>query len=192
MLHRRRKSQIDPSPARAAQGFEHLPGESIAMLTWLKANQVEFVLVGPVAEAIRGSAAAGPVAIVPAPYRRNFERLARALAGVDAGLRPDGGGAHGHTEPLPAKTTTEMLGAGRRLTFACGAHSLDVEARPEGAPAYQELLYEAGRVELAAGLAVEVASAEDIEHYAHIRRTGAAPEIRITRSAPYELEQHAG
>jgi hypothetical protein len=193
MLRRRRQPQIDTSPAPAAQGFEHLPGESIAMLTWLKANQVEFVLVGPVAEAIHGSsAAAGPVAIVPAPYRRNRERLGRALAAVHAGLRPEGGSAHDHAEPLPAKTTVDLLAAGRRLTFSCGAQCLDVEARPEGAPAYQELLYESGRFELAAGLTVEVASPEDIEHYAHVRRTGAAPEIRITRGAPEKLEHRAG
>jgi hypothetical protein len=192
MLRRRRKPQIDTSPAPAAQGFEHLPGESIAMLTWLKANQVEFVLVGPVAEAIRrSSATTGPVAIVPAPYRRNSERLARALASVHASLRPDAG-ARDHAEPMPAKTIVEMLTAGRRLMFSCGAHYLDVEARPEEAPAYQELLYEAGRFELADGLTVEVASPEDIEHYEHLRRTGKAPEIRITRGAPHELEHRAG
>jgi hypothetical protein len=28
---------------------------------------------------------------------------------------------------------------------------------------------------------VDVASPEDIEHYAHVRRTGTAPELRITR-----------
>jgi hypothetical protein len=192
MLRRPRKPQIDTSPARAAQGFEHLPGESIAILTWLKANQVEFVLVGPVAEAIRGgSAPAGAVAIVPAPYRRNFERLAGALASVHAGLRPEGS-AGDHAEPVSAKAAAEMLAAGRRLTFVCGAHHLDIEARPEGTPGYQELLYEAGRFELAAGLTVEVASPEDIEHYAHVRRTGASPEIRVSRGAPHRLEQRAG
>jgi hypothetical protein len=191
MLRRRRNPQIDTQPVRAADGFEHLPGESIAMLTWLKASQVEFVLVGPIAEAIRGSFTAGPVAIVPAPYRRNLERLARALASVHAGLRPDGGGSD-DIEPSPPKTTAEMLAAGRRLSFSCGGHYLDVEARPEGAPSYQELLYEAGRFELAAGLTVEVASPEDIERYAHMRRTGTAPEIRISRGAAHEVEHRAG
>jgi hypothetical protein len=31
-------------------------------------------------------------------------------------------------------------------------------------------------------VSVEVASPEDIEHYAHVRRTGTAPEIRIVRA----------
>ena len=80
MLRKRRHPQIEMRPAQPAQGYEHLAGESIAVLTWLQANQVEFVLVGPVAEAIRGGGgSAGPVAIVPAPYRRNYERLSRAL-----------------------------------------------------------------------------------------------------------------
>ena len=58
-------------------------------------------------------------------------------------------------------------------------------ARP---PRYQELLYEATRFELADGLTVEVASPEDLEHYSHVRRTGAAPEFRITRKAQAEHE----
>ena len=52
MLRKRRHPQIDMRPAQPAQGYEHLAGESIAVLTWLQANQVEFVLVGPVAEAV--------------------------------------------------------------------------------------------------------------------------------------------
>ena len=43
---------------------------------------------------------------------------------------------------------------------------------------------------MAAGLNVDVASPEDIEHYEHVRRTGAAPEMRITRATPRELEHH--
>ena len=63
-----------------------------------------------------------------------------------------------------------------------GPYYLDVEGRPSGTPGYQELLYEAGRREVAAGLSVDVASPEDIEHYEHLRRTGVAPEIKIHRT----------
>jgi hypothetical protein len=66
-----------------------------------------------------------------------------------------------------------------------------VEGQPTGTPGYQELLYEAGRYELAAGLCVDVASPEDIEHYAHLRRTGSAPEMRITRATPHEVEANS-
>jgi hypothetical protein len=44
------------------------------------------------------------------------------------------------------------------------------------------LLYEATRVRVANGVTVEVASPEDLELYSHMRRTGVAPEFRITRA----------
>lgn len=190
MLLRRRPPQIDTRPIRAAQGFEHLSPESIAVLKWLKANQVEFVLVGPVAEAIRaGAAGRGPVAIVPAPYRRNFERLWRALDAAHARPRPDGGAKESRsTAARPSKLPPDACAGGQRWMLGSGPHYLDVEGRPSGTPGYQELLYEAGRFELAAGLSVDVASPEDIEHYEQVRRTGAAPEILITRGTPRHLE----
>jgi hypothetical protein len=190
MLLRRRPPQIDTRPIRPAQGFEHLSAEPLAVLKWLKANQVEFMLVGPVAEAIRGGdAAPGPVAIVPAPYRRNFERLWRALDASHAKPRPDGG-AKDLRETRPAKLGPEACSGGQRWMVGGGPYYLDVEGRPAGAPGYQELLYEAGRYEVAAGLNVDVASPEDIEFYEHVRRTGTAPEMRISRTTPRELEHH--
>jgi hypothetical protein len=190
MLLRRRPPQIDTRPIRPAQGFEHLAAEPLAVLKWLKANQVEFVLVGPVAEAIRGGAAApGPVAVVPAPYRRNFERLWRALDAAHAKPRPDGG-AKDHRETRPAKLGPAACSGGQRWMLGDGPYYLDVEGRPAGAPGYQELLYEAGRYEVVAGLSIEVGSPQDIEFYDHFRRTGASPEMRISRAGPRELEHH--
>ena len=178
MLRKRRHPQIDLRPPHPAQGFEHLAGESIAVLTWLRANQIEFVLVGPVAEAIRGAGgAAGPVAIVPAPYRRNFDRLSRALDA--SGAKPRAGvGA----EASRAKSAADKIAGGQRWEFRTGVHFLDVEGRSSDTPGYQDLLYEAGRFEVAPGLSVDVASPEDIEHFAHVRRTGTSPELRVTRS----------
>jgi hypothetical protein len=188
MLRKRRQPQIDLRPANPSQGFEHLSRESIAVLTWLRANQVEFVLVGPVAEAVRGgSTATGPVAIVPAPYRRNFERLSRGLTASGARPRQNGG-----AEAAKARAVADKVAAGQRWEFRTGVHFLDVEGRSSETPGYQELLYEAGRFELAAGLNVDVASPEDIEHYAHVRRTGLSPELRITRSAAQPLEHTGG
>lgn len=192
MLLRRRPPQIDTRPVRATEGFEHLPGEVLAVLKWLKANQVEFVLVGPVAEAIRtaptpdaGTQIPGPVAIVPAPYRRNHERLSRALDVAHARPRPDGGTRESR-EAVVAQALAERSGGGERWVLGTGTHYLDVEGRPAGTPSYQDLLYEAGRFEPAPGLSVDVASHEDIEHYAHVRRTGASPEMRITRAVSQE------
>jgi hypothetical protein len=188
MLFRRRPPQIDTRPIRPAEGFEHLATEAVAVIKWLRANQVEFVLVGPVAEAIRGgSGSPGPVAIVPAPYRRNFERIWRALDAVHARPRPDGGTKEGH-QIRPAKMNPGAYPGGQRWILGDGPHYLDVEGRPSGTPGYQELLYEAARYEVAAGLSVDVASPEDIEHYAQVRRTGVSPELRITRVAPHQVE----
>jgi hypothetical protein len=184
MLLKRRVPRIDSRPPEPAKGFEHLDQRAIAVVRWLNANRVDYVLVGPVAEAIRGRGnARGPVAIVPAPYGRNFERLERALWRAHARLRIDG---DSEPETLPAKLTVEKLARGQRWTLRCDAHDLDIEGRPEGAPDYQELLYEAARYEMADGVRVEVAAPEDIERYRYIGRTGSAPEIRISRQAPVE------
>jgi hypothetical protein len=188
MLRKRRHPQVDLRPANPSQGFEHLTRESIAVLAWLQANQVEFVLVGPVAEAVRGgSTASGPVAIVPAPYRRNFERLSRGLIASGAKPRQSAG-----AEAAKARAAADKVAGGQRWEFRTGVHFLDVEGRSSETPGYQELLYEAGRFELAAGLNVDVASPEDIEHYAHVRRTGISPELRITRGAAQPLEHTGG
>jgi hypothetical protein len=183
MLLRHRPPRIDSRPPTTNKGFEHLDQRWIAVLQWLKANRVEFVLVGPAAEAVRGGMeATGPVAIVPAPYGRNFERLSRALVATGAVVRVDIGD-DGDTELMQVKLTPEKLGRGQLWTVRCGEYDLDIEGRRASTPSYQEVLYEAGRVQLAPDLSVEVASPEHIEHYSHVRRTGLSPEIKITRTA---------
>lgn len=182
MLLKRRPPRIDDRPAETRNGFEHLDASALVILRWLKANRVEFVLVGAVAEAIRGrTSARGPVSIVPAPYRRNLERLARALDSAHASIRLDGAGITGEADTTPTKLTAEKLARGQLWTLRCGDHDLDVEGHAPGIASYQDLLYEASRFEPATDVSVEVASPEDIEHYAHVRRTGTAPEIRISR-----------
>ncbi len=179
MLLRHRPPALGSQPVTTAKDFEHLDPKAVAVLRWLQANRVQFVLVGPVAEAIHGAKdTAGPVAIVPAPFGRNFERLSRALWSAHARLRIET-----ETETVPLKMTEEKLMRGQRWTLQCGDHGLDIEGRPDDASRYQELLYEAGRVEIAPDLSVEVASPEDVEHYAHLERTGTAPEIRISRAS---------
>jgi hypothetical protein len=213
MLLKHRPPGIDSTNLPPRGGFEHLEPASIAVLRWLNANRIDYVLVGPVARAIRGeSGARGPVAIVPAPYDRNYERLTRALVSEHAGLRGEQGlsGADA-SGSVPVKLTPGKLARGRRWLLRCGLYDLDVEractpeipataphsvagsAHRPATPApvlasevaggrYQELLYEANRFELADGVSVEVASPEDLEHYTHINRTGTAPEFRVTRN----------
>jgi hypothetical protein len=188
MLLKRRTPRIEKQRATPTKGLEHLDEKAVAVVRWLNANRVDYVLVGAVAEAARGKpGAGGPVAIVPAPYRRNFERLTKALWSAHARLRVEAG-EDSKQDTWPVKMTAEKLARGQRWTLSCDAHDLDVEAQPEGAPGYQELLYEANRVELADGVSVEVASPEDIERYEYIRRTGTAPEIRISRQHRVESD----
>ncbi|MDQ6818369.1 MAG: hypothetical protein M3018_13325 [Actinomycetota bacterium] len=202
MLLRRRSPGIPTRPPDPAEGFEYLDRQSLGVLRWLADNRIDYVLVGPVARALRGAIdAAGPVAIVPAPYRRNYQRLCGALWTARGRLRNDAA-RPGEPETLPLKLTPERLAGGARWTLRCGVHDIDVEpSAPHGSGTdagtsrYQELLYEANRFELAAGVSVEVASPEDIEHFDYMRVTGLAPEIRISRQAPLEhpagLDQHA-
>ncbi len=186
MLLRRRATGIVSAPANTNTGFEHLTADAVAVLRWLQANRVDYVLVGPIGEAVRGVAdARGPVTIVPAPYGRNLERLARALWAAHARLRLDVV-ASGASDTLPVKMTAEKLGRGQRWTFRCGTHEVDVEGIAPGAPSYQELLYEAARFDVAPDVSVEVAAPDDLERYAQIRRTGVAPEIKITRNTQVE------
>jgi hypothetical protein len=203
MLLKHRPPGIESEPVKLREGLEHLDQKSIAVLRWLAANKVDFVVVGPVAHAIRGDMnAKGPVGIVPAPYSRNFERLCNALIAEHAGLRAERSrpGTAGRPDAVSVKLTPEKLARGKRWMLRFGDYDLDIEAAgsrreadqggapPTGTPCYQELLYESGRNELAAGLAVEVASPEDLEHYSHVRRTGSAPEFRVTRKAQAEHE----
>jgi hypothetical protein len=204
MLLRNRPPGIQTRATELRDGFDHLDQAAVAVLRWLNANKVDYVVVGAVARAIRGDRETrGPVAIVPAPYGRNWERLCAALVAGHAGLRTElGAPGQTQTTQAPVKLTAEKLARGRRWLLRCAGHDLDIEAAgshredartgsEDIGPRYQELLYESGRIELAEGLSVEVASPEDLELFSHVRRTGATPEFRITRRTPAEQPETA-
>jgi len=176
MLQRHHAPGIDPRPAEPVKGLEHLKDEWVAVLRWLGEGRVEHVLIGPAGEAIRGSATVyGPVMIVPAPYRRNLDRLASSLLGAHARVRTDG-----LPDTTPMRFSAAKLAAGERWTVRCGTlHDLDIEMVP--AERYAELLYEASRFEIEQGLSVEVASQEVLAQGVHVPDIAEEPEIRVTR-----------
>jgi hypothetical protein len=187
MLLRNRAPGIDvrAETTRPNPPYEHVSEAAIAVLRWLNDNRVDYVLVGSVARAVRGDlSATGPVAIVPAPYGRNLDRLARALWSARAKHRLDQAAmivGIQSEDSAPVKLNAEKLVRAERWTLRLGEHELDIEGRPAGVPRYQELLYEAARMGIAEDVIVEVAAPEDIEHYDHMRRTGRAPEMTVTR-----------
>ena len=188
MLLKRRPPKLESSHVEVAPGFQHLDDKAVDVLGWLVATRVDFVLVGEVARAIRGEESPGrPVAIAPAPYGRNLDRLGEALHAANAKVRVD----RDRTSEVEFKATPEKLVRGTRWALRCGEHDIDVEGRPRGVPRYQELLYEANRYEIAPEVAIEVASIEDIIRYEQIRLGGPPPEIRISRGAPVSQDESA-
>lgn len=185
MLLRTRAPKIDEAPPTPAAGYEHVPEPAVAVLAWLKAARVDFVLVGAIARAIRGERGVqGSVAIVPAPYGRNLDRLARGLNGAKA--RPRTGPEFPGVPPAAQSGVRFQMNADRllapeRWTLIFNELTLDIEGRPAGSPSYQDVLYESAAIEVAPGVSVEVAAPEDIEHYDHVRRRGVAPELKVSR-----------
>lgn len=59
-------------------------------------HRVQFVVAGPAAEAVVGGEVDDetPLVVAPAPYRRNLENLARALAELDVRTRGRDGRTH--------------------------------------------------------------------------------------------------
>jgi len=179
MFSRNRNSAGGFHAPAPAPGYEHLSPEALSALQWLGRERIDYVVVGSLANAIRLRAGAGlPATIVPAPYGRNLDRVSAALASVKAGIRPVSAAAVGlaGADVVLARrriTADELLGS-ERLTLRCSDFDLDIEARPEGVPSYQDLLFDASRVEIAAGLSPEVASLEHIKLYLELRRHSAA------------------
>lgn len=183
MLRRHRVPGIESRPADTVQGMKHLSEEWVTLLRWLTASGVEYIAVGPAAEAIRGRAGRdGPLTIVPAPYGRNLERLSRTLRAAHA--RPRGGeGA------VPIRFSASLLTESESWSLLCNEmYHLDLEI-PVVAR-YSELLYEAGRCEIEPGLSVEVASNEELECRARALLHVDEPEIKITRRTPKRDDAH--
>jgi hypothetical protein len=119
----------------------------VVTLQRLAEQRVDFVLVGDMAEAIHADGGFVPgVAIVPGAYGRNVERLRAALLAL--GAEPAG---------------TEQLQPPAACTVRTPYADVDVSFQPPGTGGYRDLIDDAARVPLAAGVEPLVASPDDLE-----------------------------
>jgi hypothetical protein len=135
----------------------------LATLQTLESNDVEYVLVGDVAEAIynNGGFVSG-VAIVPGAYSRNVDRLCAALVELDA--TPAGGGAA--TDPYGLDLRRTDLRELSPCTFETSRADIDVDFEPHGTRGYRDLFDDAARIELAPGVRPLVAAPADLARIA--------------------------
>lgn len=137
-------------------------------LRTLQQHDVEFVLVGDVAEAIHNSGGfVSGVAIVPGAYGRNVERLNAALQAMDGELGIAG---------TPATTDLDYRRCDLRELAPCSFMTryvdIDVNFEPLGTSGYRDLFDEAKHIELAPAISPLVAAPEDL---ARIGRSSAPP-----------------
>jgi hypothetical protein len=128
-------------------------------LRTLQQHDVEFVLVGDVAEAIHNNGGfVSGVAIVPGAYGRNVERLNTALQAMDAELGIAG---------TPASTDVDYRRCDLRELAPCSFITrwvdVDLNFEPLGTNGYRDLFDEAKHTELAAGIRPLVADRCDLE-----------------------------
>jgi len=126
----------------------------LATLQTLEAQAVEYVLVGEVANAIHdGGGSISGVAIVPAAYGRNVDRLVSALKKLAAHLS--------NGQPLDPRTTN--LRAVAPCNLATGHANVQLDFAPGGTNGYPDLFEDAARIRLAAGVNPHVASPRDLD-----------------------------
>jgi hypothetical protein len=140
----------------------------LATLQTLEAQDVEFVLVGDVAEAIynNGGFVSG-VAIVPGAYSRNVDRLCNALLELEAEL-----GIAGRPDERALDLRHADLRELSPCSFMTSRADIDLDFEPHGTRGYRDLFDDASRIELAPGVNPLVASPADL---ARIARGSSAP-----------------
>ena len=134
--------------------------DPVALFRVLVAHQVEFVVVGGIAARLRGAPVlTQDVDIAPSASRENLERLAGALADLDARLRTaaDPSGVAMPFDP-------GLLASGPIWTLVTRFGDLDLVVTPEGTGGYSDLIRDADplRVAVRPDLVVEVASLADV------------------------------
>ena len=132
------------------------------LLAALAAEEADYVVVGGVAVGVHGYVRmTQDLDIVPAPDRRNLDRLVVAVSGLGATLPTAGG------RTFDPATDARTLRTGGNLTLDTRLGGLDVLQRVPGLPPYDSLAAEGVMAELD-GLPVPICS------LAHLRAMKAA------------------
>ena len=144
--------------------------DPIGLLRVLVDHDVDFVVVGGVAAAARGS----PTSTVDVDvcYRReerNLERLAEALRALRARLR-------GVDEEVPFILDAKALRAGDHFTLTTDLGDVDLLGTPAGTSGYGEIDAHATAIDLEDGLTVRVASLEDL---IRMKKAAGRPKDRV-------------
>ena len=128
-----------------------------AILAVLARHGVACVVVGNYASLLHGvDLATEDVDITPAATAENFDRLAGALAELDAAIRVPG------EPPLALPTDGRLLANAETWNLTTRHGNLDITTRPSGTQGYEDLHRHAGPLPIATGLHIDVASLEDI------------------------------
>jgi hypothetical protein len=168
-----------------------MPGQPayapVDALEALVARRVHFVVIGGFASQLRGSPSlTGDTDVCYARDAENLTRLATALRDLKASLR-------GAPNDLPFKLDARALQAGDHFTFDTAAGALDVLGNPSGIPGgFEELERAADEMEIAPGLAVQVASIDDL---IRMKRAAGRPkdliEVEVLGALRDELDDQA-
>jgi hypothetical protein len=156
--------------------------DPIGLLKLLVEHGVEFVLIGGIAAAARGSPST--TVDLDVCYRRtadNLRRLAGALRAGDARLR-------GVDEDVPFLLDPATLEAGDHFTLTTSLGDLDLLGTPAGTAGYEDLEPRATEVDLE-DVTIKVASLEDL---IRMKRSAGRPkdraELEILAALRDELE----
>ena len=127
-------------------------------LRTLARHDVELVLVGDVAQAIHDDGGfVADLAIVPAAYARNAQRLSRALQALD-GEPTDAAATAAQTPDWRDRDLRELA----PCTFATRWVDVRIDFEPAGTVGYRDLFDDARSVELSPSVLLFVAAFEDL------------------------------
>jgi len=128
------------------------------ILETLARHRVRFVVIGNFAGLLAGAdVSTQDVDITPATDPDNLDRLAAALAELDAGIRVDGEAP----VPLPPPDG-RLLATAEIWNLSTRYGDLDITTMPSGTSGYDDLRRGARSSTLGGGLRISVASLEDV------------------------------